>query len=104
MAAVDPDRLSLVVITHFHADHAYGLPSLVQGLRLLGRADPLRIACREEHVDRLQSLLAVFGLRDRPGVFPILIEPVAARPGATVAVTGSFAITAAPNAHGDMPN
>jgi ribonuclease Z len=46
LAAVDPATLAHVVITHVHADHAYGLPALVQGLRLLGRRAPLTVSCR----------------------------------------------------------
>jgi ribonuclease Z len=104
LAAVDPTRLALVIVTHLHADHAYGLPSLVHSLMLLQRVEPLRVACREEHVDRLRVLLGVFGLRDRPGMFPVVLEPVPARARAPVAVTASFSITASPNAHGAMPN
>jgi ribonuclease Z len=104
LAAVDPRRLSHVIITHLHPDHAYGLPSLVQNLMLLRRAQPLRIACRAEHEDALRALLELFGLRDRPGMFPVVFEPVPARARVPVATTGSFAISASPNAHGDMPN
>lgn len=104
LAAVDPRWLSLVIITHLHPDHAYGLPSLIQSLFLLRRAEPLRVACREEHAGPLRALLGLFGLSDRPGMFPVQFLPVPARPRVPVAVTGSFAISASPNAHGDMPN
>ena len=103
-AGVAPEALAAVVITHIHADHAYGLPALVQGLRLLERRAPLTVSCREEHVEPLRSVLAAFGVLDRPGMFPLSIVPVAARPRAPVAATPSFSISASPNAHGDMPN
>jgi len=104
LAAVDPATLAHVVITHIHADHAYGLPALVQGLRLLGRRAPLTVSCREEHVEPLRRVLAAFDVLDRPGMFPLAIAGVPARPGAPVATTASFAISASPNAHGAMPN
>lgn len=104
LAAVDPGRLSLVIITHLHADHAYGLPSLVQSLLLLRRTEPLRLACREEHAESVHALLTVFRLRGRPGMFPLVIEPVPARPESPVAGTSSFAISASPTEHGDMPS
>jgi ribonuclease Z len=93
-----------VIITHTHPDHAYGLPSLVQNLFLMGRTSPLRISCREEHADLLRALLGLFDLRERPGMFPIAFDAVLARERVPVASTPSFAVTASPNAHGRMPN
>lgn len=104
LAGTDPRALSRVVITHIHPDHAYGLPSLVQTLFLLGRTAPLHLACREEHEAPLRALLSLFGLLERPGLFPIVWEPVPPREGFAVGPPGDFAITASPNAHGGMPN
>lgn len=104
LAGVDPLALSRVVITHIHPDHAYGLPSLVQTLFLLGRQAPLHLACREEHEAPLRALLGLFGLLERPGIFPLVWEPVPLREGFTIGTPGDFAITASPNAHGGMPN
>ena len=103
-AKVDPMGLAHVIITHIHPDHAYGLPSLVQSLSLMGRTAPLRVSCREEHVEPLRQLLGLFELLDRPGMFPIGFDAVPPRERAPVAATSSFAVTASPNAHGRMPN
>jgi ribonuclease Z len=104
LAGVDPLALCGVVITHIHPDHAYGLPSLVQTLFLLGRQAPLHLSCREEHEASLRALLGLFGLLERPGIFPLVWEPVPPREGFAVGTLGGFAITASPNAHGGMPN
>ncbi len=109
LAGVDPLALSRVVITHIHPDHAYGLPSLVQTLFLLGRQAPLHLACREEHETPLRALLDLFGLLERPEIFPLVWEPVPPREGFAVGAPGDgtprdFALTASPNAHGGMPN
>jgi len=109
LAGTDPLALSRVVITHIHPDHAYGLPSLVQTLFLLGRKAPLHLACREEHEAPLRALLDLFGLLERPGLFPIVWEPVPPREGFAIGAPGDgrrrdFALTASPNAHGGMPN
>jgi ribonuclease Z len=104
LAAVDPARLALVIITHLHPDHCYGLPALVQSLALLRRAEPLRVVCREEHAESLRALLGLFGFRDRAGMFAVEIDPVPGRPQSPVALTASFAISASPAAHGEMPN
>lgn len=104
LAAVDPMALDRVIITHLHVDHSYGLPSLIRNLGLLGRRAPLRIACRQEHVEPIRTLLGVFRLLGRPDSFPVEIEPVPAVERAIVGVTGPFTLTTSPNAHGAMPN
>lgn len=103
-AGIDPHRVSHVLITHTHPDHAYGLPALVQNLILLGRTAPLPLFCRAEHVDRLTDLLDLFGLRSRKESFPLPIYAVEPREGVEVLRTTSFVVTTSPNAHGGMPN
>ena len=61
-AGVDLMRLAAIVITHAHADHLYGLPSLIHNLQLLGRSIPLSLFVQPEDVDRIHNLLAVFRL------------------------------------------
>lgn len=104
LAGTDALALSRVVITHIHPDHVYGLPSLVETLFLLGRKTPLHLACREEHEAPLRALLGLFGLLERPGLFPLVWEPVPPREGFGIGTPGDFALTASPNAHGRMPN
>lgn len=96
---VDPGGLTRVLVTHLHADHAYGLPSLVQGLVLLGRREPLEILCCPEHVASLRALLEVFNLMGREGRFAVILVPVPPALGA-----GGLALRTAPNDHGRMPN
>jgi len=104
LAGVDPAVLAHVVITHIHADHAYGLPALVQSLMVLKREAPLTVSCREEHVEALRSVLAAFNLLERPGMFSVVLAGVPGRPRHPVAATASFAISASPNSHGAMAN
>ena len=103
-AGIDPRRVSHVLITHMHPDHAYGLPALIQNLILLGRSAPLSLFCRSEHVDALATLLDLFDLRTRKGSFPLPIRGVEPREGIEVLRTGSFVVSGSPNAHGRMPN
>lgn len=103
-AGADPLGLSHVVLTHLHPDHAYGLPALVQNLMLLGRTAPLPVFCRSEHVDRVTDLLDLFELRTRARSFPVPVHGVEARPGSEVLRAGPLVVSAAPNAHGTMPN
>jgi ribonuclease Z len=101
---VDPLALTHAVVTHIHADHASGLPSLVAQLALLQRSAPLMVVCRPEHVEPLRTLLTVFNLWERPGRFPVVLTPIALDIGARAFVTGRLTISTAPNEHGPMPN
>jgi ribonuclease Z len=101
---VDPLALTHVIVTHLHVDHAYGLPSLVRQLGLLGRRAPLPVVCRPEHVEPLRTLLAVFRLWERSDLFPITLAPIDLTVGAVAVGAGTLAVSTAPNEHGAMPN
>lgn len=101
---VDPGALTHVVVTHLHVDHAYGLPSLVRQLMLLGRTAPLTVVCRPEHVEAIQTLLRLFHLWERSGAFPLALAPVGLAVGGPAFATGGLVVRTAPNAHGAMPN
>jgi ribonuclease Z len=100
---LDPLRLTHVVLTHLHPDHAYGLPALLQSLMLLGRTAPLPILCRPEHVTPLTTLLTLFGLTGASRVQAPL-TPIDLAPGARACAVGALAVSTSPNEHGSMPN
>jgi ribonuclease Z len=101
---IDPLAVTHVIVTHLHADHAYGLPALVQNLRSLGRRAPLPILCRPEHVDGVRTLLQVFNLWRRSGMFELNALPVDATRETVAFEHGGLTVTTAPNEHGSMPN
>jgi ribonuclease Z len=102
-AGVDPFALGHVFITHMHPDHAYGLPALVQNLRLLGRERELTVFCRPEHVETVRRLLGAFQLWERPG-FPLRLVETGAAPATRVLEVGPLLVSTAPVEHGSMPN
>jgi ribonuclease Z len=101
---IDPLAVTHVIVTHLHADHAYGLPALVQNLRSLGRRSPLPVLCRPEHVDAVRALLEVFNLWRRPGMFELNTLAVDATAETVAFEHGELTVTTAPNEHGSMPN
>lgn len=42
-AGVSPMRADLIALTHYHGDHIFGLPGLLQTLHSLGRTEPLTL-------------------------------------------------------------
>ena len=40
---VSPLRVDIIALTHYHGDHIFGLPGLLQTLSSLGRTDPLTL-------------------------------------------------------------
>ena len=101
---VDPLALTHVAVTHVHVDHAYGLPSLVRQLMLLGRRAPLAVVCRPEHVEPLRSLLTTFRVWERPDAFALRLVPIDLAVGARAFTSGALRVSTAPNDHGPMPN
>ncbi|HUK64902.1 MAG TPA: MBL fold metallo-hydrolase [Dongiaceae bacterium] len=101
---VDPLTLTHVIVTHVHVDHAYGLPSLVRQLMLLGRGTELAVVCRPEHVEPLRALLAGFRVWERPDAFVLRLAPIDLAVGAHAFTSGPLRVGTAPNEHGPMPN
>ena len=57
---INPMRIDLVALTHYHGDHILGLPGLLQTLGTMNRAEPLYITGPEEgHAPILASILTL---------------------------------------------
>jgi ribonuclease Z len=52
-AGISLARIQGVLLTHFHVDHIYGLPSLLWGMWIAHRSDPLTIYCSSVHKQQL---------------------------------------------------
>src|SRR5437867_9325628 len=103
-AGVDPNALAVVVITHIHPDHAYGLPALIRNLSVLGRQAPLTIYCRPEHVAPLRDLLSLFSTLERLGMFALTIRAIDLAEDVHAFDLGPLSVRTSPNEHGAMPN
>ena len=96
---LDPEKISDVVLTHFHPDHVYGLPVLILEMWLTGRRQPLRVHGPAHCIERMERLMEAFGLQDWPAIYPVSWRAVEARAGAPVVETADFRITAWPVQH-----
>lgn len=64
-----------VIVTHLHTDHIYGLPSLLWGMWIAGRTEPLTIYCPEPGKRQLQAILEGYGVREWPIRFELDVRP-----------------------------
>jgi len=68
-AGCDVCDLDILVLTHAHTDHLYGLPSLIHAAWLSGRRKPLRIISNDSTRQRAEQLLEVFELHSKADMF-----------------------------------
>lgn len=65
-----------LIITHEHVDHLYGLPSLIHQMWISGRRKTLVIHAAREVLDQVEKLIGVFDLRNKNGMFPMILQPL----------------------------
>jgi ribonuclease Z len=70
-AGVDYQRLSDLILTHFHPDHVSGVPQLLMNLWLMGRLQPLNIYGLKHTIDRIESLMELYNWSEWPGFFAV---------------------------------
>src|SRR6056297_4016010 len=68
------ERLVHVIITHGHIDHTFGLPSLLETLRLAGRKKELHLHIQESAFDPLNEILTINNLLLREDGFPVILH------------------------------
>ncbi|WP_448523386.1 MBL fold metallo-hydrolase [Pseudothermotoga sp.] len=61
-AGYNPLKLRTIIITHRHVDHSYGLPSLLEMLRLSGKKEPIKVFINEDFFPEMGQLLNMYGL------------------------------------------
>ncbi|WP_168797446.1 ribonuclease Z [Neolewinella litorea] len=100
-AGASVGRISLILISHLHGDHYFGLPGLLTSLALSGRTAPLRILSPPGLRDRLAPLLEL----DRYGMpFPLEFIEHAADDMTLVAEVGELEVYAFPLRHRIVTN
>lgn len=68
------DQVKRVVFTHFHIDHIYGLPSLLWGMWIEGRTEPLDLYCTQTEKEWLEAWIEQMGTAKWPAAFAIRIH------------------------------
>lgn len=60
-AGVSLMKTDLVALTHYHGDHIFGLPGLIQTMNVLGRTEPLFMTGPEGLIEELEPILKLAG-------------------------------------------
>jgi ribonuclease Z len=70
-AGLEVENITDLILTHFHPDHVSGVPLLLMDLWLLGRKNELRIYGLDYTLDRLETMMGLYGWEAWPDFFPV---------------------------------
>jgi len=75
-AGLDVERLTDIILTHFHPDHVSGVPSFLMNTWLLGRKTPIDIHGLGYVVERMERVMEFFDWDSWPKMYPVTFQPV----------------------------
>lgn len=75
-AGLDAEDVTDIILTHFHPDHVSGVPLLLMDLWLLGRKKELRIYGLAYTLDRLETMMDLYGWDTWPQFFPVRMHRI----------------------------
>ena len=102
-AGIDPATVTDVILTHFHPDHVSGVPLLLMDLWLMGRRKPLNIYGLHHTLDRVETMMGLYGWADWPNFFVVNFCRVPADEMAVVMDVDDFRVYSSPVRH-FLPN
>ena len=73
---VDYNEVTDLVLTHFHPDHASGIPLLLMDMWLRGRENPLNIYGLDHALTRLENLMDAFAWDMWPNFFSVTFNRI----------------------------
>jgi ribonuclease Z len=95
----DPDRIGDIFISHFHPDHAAGLPLFLMELYLRKHRSPIRVHAGAETVQRIRKAMQMYGWKKLPGLYPVIYRTVKRGKSAAVLKTPEFSVYSTPVRH-----
>jgi Metal-dependent hydrolases of the beta-lactamase superfamily III len=96
-AGIKPEIIDAVFITHTHADHFCGLPSLVTQMKMNGRKKPFQIIANELLIQTLKTFLHVSYIFDERMEFEL--QFIAVKNDKVFNVDGSLSFLTKQNSH-----
>ena len=96
---VGRDAIDDIFITHFHPDHAAGLPLFLMELCLRERRKPMRIHAGKGVLALIRKMMDMYRWRKLPGQFPVAYRPVRYQKKADVLSHEEFRVYSTPVCH-----
>jgi len=96
---LDVERVTDLVITHFHPDHAAGIPNFLLSLWLAGRQSELRIHGIPHTIDRIKINLDLYNFSDWPGFFNLHFHQILENPLMLVIDCDEYRLFSSPVMH-----
>jgi ribonuclease Z len=75
-AGIDPNRITDLVLTHFHPDHVSGVPLLLMDMWLMNRTAPLEIYGLAYTIDRVETLMQLYEWRTWKNFYPVTFHRI----------------------------
>jgi ribonuclease Z len=98
-AGLDVENITDLILTHFHPDHVSGVPLLLMDLWLLGREKELRIYGLDFTLDRLETMMDLYGWDTWPRFFPVKMHRLAEQTMTLVQENDQWVIYSSPVKH-----
>jgi ribonuclease Z len=98
-AGLDFDRLTDLILTHFHPDHVSGAPLLLMDLWLMGRQKPLEIYGLEHTINRFEKMMSLYDWQVWPNFYPVHFHQLAEREMSPVLLGSGLRIFSSPVKH-----
>ena len=102
-AGVDFNNLTDIIVTHFHPDHASGIPLLLMDMWLMGRQAPLNIYGLHYTLDRVETMMNLYNWSEWPQFFPVVFYRLPSNETTSVLSCDDFIVHASP-VHHMIPN
>ncbi len=102
-AGLDFNDLTDMIVTHFHPDHASGIPLLLMDMWLMGRRKPLNIYGLHYTLNRVEGLMGFYNWSEWPNFFPVVFYRLPASEMTPVLECPDFKVHASP-VHHMIPN
>ena len=96
-------QIKRLLLTHFHIDHIYGLPSLLWGMWIDGRTEPFDIYCAEVNRKWLEDWVEHLQMNQWPISFEIRIHSFDWKTRSQVWSNEELYFSVFPSIHGEEP-
>lgn len=102
-AGIDFNNLTDIIVTHFHPDHASGIPLLLMDMWLMGRQAPLNIYGLHYTLDRVETMMNLYNWSEWPHFFPVVFYRLPSDEMTSVLSCDDFIVHSSP-VHHMIPN